>query len=444
MNASVRFGEREGEGPLLRVKAPVKVQQSRFALGISASPEAGVSARASGAVPHTRTRARWRVQVCPSLEKPKPVVALKAHTRLGLPVAIRIAGELGLSDLSARISLSCKPAVPSARPELEHSSRELVLRGHSASPTGNGSWAQARWELAFSSDPIISPSFSPDAASTPSDRRSAPRSSHLRRSASVSNTPTTAVNGGLERQTSPRVSIDDQSSMHTAGPSHHSNAALPRISRAATSVAPFPWAQARIVKLKFVKVPDRASARQVLCQDCANAPLVRQQAPAVRGGLTLEKLARAYASTKIEDAAPPLKALRRDLLTDLKAVTLAHWMLESDRGRSQMAWHHCNYARMRYRQDLAHLANPVRPEHAYAEYCSFDSAEDFIRAFWYALGREAFTQNTRALTLEPASSSDSACNAFLETLTLGGIVTRPDQVGELVPEARRLMAQNKP
>ena len=99
---------------------------------------------------------------------------------------------------------------------------------------------------------------------------------------------------------------------------------------------------------------------------------------------------------------------------------------------------------MRYRQDLAHLANPVRPEHAYAEYCSFDSAEDFIRAFWYALGREAFTQNTRALTLEPASSSDSACNAFLETLTLGGIVTRPDQVGELVPEARRLMAQNKP
>lgn len=453
----MRFGEREDEGPLLRAKAPVKIRNTRFAVGISASSEAGFNARASGSVPYTRSRMRWRLQSNTSLTQPRPVFALKTHASAGLPVAVRIAGEFGLSDLSARITLSAKPGVHSARPELQSDSSELAIRGHSACAAGTGAWAQARWEVAFSADSIIPPT-PPSSHIPPADDRGADGSvstaAHAISSPSGRTRHVSSGNRLVGARTPPlRVSqsngeqldrcvVGEGASPHTAV-LPHTQAALPRISRAATSVAPVPWARARIVKLKFVKVPDRASARQVLCQECANAPLVRQQAPAVRGGLTLDGLAKAYASAKIEDAAPPLRALRRDLLTDLKAVTLAHWMLESDRGRSHLAWHHCNYARMRYRQDLAHLANPIRPPHAQVDYCSFDSAEDFIRAFWIALGREAFTQHTRALSLEPASSSDSACNAFLETLTLGGIVSKPDQVNELVPEARRLLAQSR-
>lgn len=56
------------------------------------------------------------------------------------------------------------------------------------------------------------------------------------------------------------------------------------------------------------------------------APIVREQTPAVRNGMGLQDLAAAYARSKLEDVAPHLKSLRRDRLTDLKAVTLATWM----------------------------------------------------------------------------------------------------------------------
>lgn len=370
MLASVRFGDREDEGPLLRAKSPVRLGSRRFYLGIAASKEEGMAVQAGGAVPASEGDGRWRVQSFPWSRDPRPSVQLKWQLKPRfLPVSIRVGGEVCVSDLATRISASVKPGMGEIRPSSHD--RELVVQGHSGTALGGGYWAQARWEAGVSGESVLR-----------GERR-----------------------GWTEAA---------------------------------------PWVRARLKKVKFAKMPDRPSAKQCLCQPCSKCPLVREQTPAVKGGLSLERLAQAYAGARIEDVSPPLRVLRRDLLTDLKAVTLAHWMLESDRGQSHLARHHCNYARVPFREELRHLgAEPTVPAHAQQAYCSFDGPDEFIRAFWEVLGREAFTHNSRALSLEPASSSDSACSAFLETLSLGGVIARPDQVAELIPEARRLLAQHR-
>jgi hypothetical protein len=207
-----------------------------------------------------------------------------------------------------------------------------------------------------------------------------------------------------------------------------------------------PWLRVRLGKISLIRMPDRAAARQGLCAACMRAPVVREQTPAVRGGLTLAGLAAAYARTRLEDVSPPLKAMRRDLLTDLKAVTLALWMRDSDGGASRLASHHCNYARVGWRDDLAGVATPVRCRGAEGRrtYASFDSAADFISGYWRLLGKQTLPPGWEA-RLDGATGSDAACAAFLEALADAGAVPAPQTaaVAELIPEARRLLAQGR-
>ena len=312
---------------------------------------------------------------------------LRAKPRLGAfvlaqhPALGTGAGGGGVSRSSASKGSASKGRTPS----------ECVLQLHSALPLGRCQWAQLRWEVAAPADALLSEGW-----------------------------PERGGGSG-------------------AGPGGGS-ARWPARGAA-------PWLRVRLGKVSLLRMPDRASARQALCAACMRAPVVREQTPAVRGGLTLAGLAAAYARTRLEDVAPQLKALRRDLLTDLKAVTLALWMRDSGGGASQLAAHHCNYAGAPWRDDLAGVATPVRYRAAdgkKALFASFDSAPDFISGYWRILGRHQLPQGWEA-RLDSTTGSDAACATFLDALAAAGAVERADTrtVAELLPEARRLLAQGR-
>ncbi len=273
---------------------------------------------------------------------------------------------------------------------------ECTLHVHSALPLGTCQWAQLRWEVAAPADALLSPGW-----------------------------PTGWPAAG---------GVGGGSSALSVSPSWPDRGARP-------------WLRVRLGKISFLRMPDRAAARQGLCAACMRAPVVREQTPAVRGGLSPQGLAAAYARTRLEECAPSLKALRRDLLTDLKAVTLALWMRESAAGGSRLASHHCNYSRLPWRDDLAGVATPVRykgPD-GRGTFASFDSASDFITGFWRVLGKQPALASGWEARLDGATGSDAACAAFLNTLSAAGAVASENAaaVSELVPEARRLLAQGR-
>lgn len=312
-------------------------------------------------------------------------LALRAKPRLGAFVlaqhpALGAAGGSGAKSGGAK-SGGTRRVAPS----------ECVLQLHSALPLGRCQWAQLRWEVAAPADALLSEGW-----------------------------PERGGGGG-------------------AGPGG-GGARWPARGAA-------PWLRLRLGKISLLRMPDRASARQALCAACMRAPVVREQTPAVRGGLSLSGLAAAYARTRLEDVAPQLKALRRDLLTDLKAVTLALWMRDSGGGASRLASHHCNYAGAPYRDDLAGVATPVRYRAADGKkgvFASFDSAPDFIAGYWRILGRQPLPVGWEA-RLDGATGSDAACATFLDALAASGAVAPADtrEVVDLLPEARRLLAQGR-
>ena len=77
-----------------------------------------------------------------------------------------------------------------------------------------------------------------------------------------------------------------------------------------------------------------------------------------------------------------------------------------------------------------------------ASFCSFDSANDFIAGYWRSIGRAPLKEGWET-ALEGAAGSDSACRLFLETLTASGVTRAPEKVAEMIPEARRLLAQGR-
>jgi hypothetical protein len=312
---------------------------------------------------------------------------LRAKPRLGAFVlAQQPSSALVPSGAAARRSVSSGAGGGAAKAARPPGGGECVLHLHSALPLGTCQWAQLRWEVAAPADALLSEGW-PDRGA-----------------------------GGA-----------------------HAGGRWPERSAK-------PWLRLRLGKVSLLRMPDRAAARQGLCAACMRAPVVREQTPAVRGGLTLAGLAAAYARTRLEEVSPPLKALRRDLLTDLKAVTLALWMRDSGGGASRLASHHCNYSHVGWRDDLAGVATPVRYKGADGRgtYASFDSAADFITGYWRVLGKTTLAPGWEA-RLDGATGSDAACAAFLDALAAAGAVTPPQtaQVAELIPEARRLLAQGR-
>lgn len=402
MNASVTWG-RGDEAPVVRLKAPVKIAVVPLVLGAQGSVRDGIALRAGATLPWGLA---WRVSGYPWRQGParQPTVRLKYPIN-SLGGSLSVGAELDLRTGAVRFGLRAKPQLgaftvaqlgrgveggfsarrlaaggaEAAERALEPPA-EVSVRAHTAVPLGRCQWAQFRWEVSAPADAL-------------------------------------AVEGsGRDKPLWPGL-----------------------VSK--------PWLRVRLNKLSILRIPDRQSARQTLCGACMRAPIVREQTPAVRGGLSLNALAAAYSRTRIEDASVPLQGLRRDLLTDLKAVTLAHWITESGNGTCRLATHHCNYGRMAWRDDLGGLAAPVRikgrKDQLQGVFCSFDSAQDFFTATWRELGDKALSRESDVQALESATSSDGACDTFLKALTDCGVVTEPERVHDLIPEARRLLAQGR-
>ena len=418
MNASLTF--RREEGPLFRLKAPVRAVVFPLAVGATYSLQDGTALRVGSTLPWGLA---WRLQFWPW--GPQPASVMLKYPLHVLGGGLHLGAEVELSTGATRLMLRAKPRlgafslgqqlspvasaglalgakgsrVSSARPGTGLSPRaECTLHVHSAVPLGTCQWAQLRWEIAAPADALVSPGW-----------------------------PTVTGPGGssaLGRLSTPQLS--------PSWPDRNAR----------------PWLRLRLGKISFLRMPDRAAARQGLCAACMRAPVVREQTPSVRGGLSPQGLAAAYARTRLEDCAPQLKALRRDVLTDLKAVTLALWMNESQGGSARLASHHCNYSRLPWRDDLAGVATPVRykgPD-GRGTFASFDSPGDFITGFWRILSKHSALATTGwEAKLDGATGSDAACAAFLDTLAQVGVVPvgHAPQVAELVPEARRLLAQGR-
>jgi N-acetylmuramoyl-L-alanine amidase len=78
----------------------------------------------------------------------------------------------------------------------------------------------------------------------------------------------------------------------------------------------------------------------------------------------------------------------------LKAITIAQWMLESARGTSRLATEHFNFAGMKWRPpEMAAIATPISHTTTHdgtAQYCRFASLENFIKGFWIFMGRSPY------------------------------------------------------
>jgi N-acetylmuramoyl-L-alanine amidase len=77
----------------------------------------------------------------------------------------------------------------------------------------------------------------------------------------------------------------------------------------------------------------------------------------------------------------------------LKAVTLAQWLLESGRGTSDLAKLHYNFGGLKWRPEMGLFATKIRYQaHDGADdYCKFASLESFISGYWAFIGRPPYS-----------------------------------------------------
>lgn len=77
----------------------------------------------------------------------------------------------------------------------------------------------------------------------------------------------------------------------------------------------------------------------------------------------------------------------------LKAVTLAQWLLESGRGESDLAKLHYNFAGLKWRPEMGLFATKVQYQahDGVDNYCKFGSLENFISGHWAFIGRPPYS-----------------------------------------------------
>lgn len=77
---------------------------------------------------------------------------------------------------------------------------------------------------------------------------------------------------------------------------------------------------------------------------------------------------------------------------DLKAVTVAVWILESGRGSLGLASNHRNFAGMKYHSDITDWAKRVHynAHDGKGYYCEFESLSDFVSGYWAFLDRSLY------------------------------------------------------
>jgi N-acetylmuramoyl-L-alanine amidase len=77
----------------------------------------------------------------------------------------------------------------------------------------------------------------------------------------------------------------------------------------------------------------------------------------------------------------------------LRAVTLAQWMLESGRARSDLAKLHYNFGGIKWRREMAPHATKIEYEASDGvdDYCKFATIENFIAGYWAFLNRSPYS-----------------------------------------------------
>lgn len=77
---------------------------------------------------------------------------------------------------------------------------------------------------------------------------------------------------------------------------------------------------------------------------------------------------------------------------NLKAITLAQWILESGQGSSRLAQEHFNFGGLKWREEMKPYATKVRYQASDGEddYCKFTSLEKFIQGYWAFIKRSPY------------------------------------------------------
>ena len=93
----------------------------------------------------------------------------------------------------------------------------------------------------------------------------------------------------------------------------------------------------------------------------------------------LKRLAAAYKTATIQHP-------------QLRAVTLAQWLLESGRATSDLAKLHLNFGGLKFRPEMAPFATSVsfQAHDGVDDYCKFASIEKFIQGYWAFLDRSPY------------------------------------------------------
>lgn len=137
----------------------------------------------------------------------------------------------------------------------------------------------------------------------------------------------------------------------------------------------------------------------------------------------IEDLAEAYSQTSIQ-------------YPNLKAITLAQWMLESSRGTSKLARENFNFGGLKWRDEMEGFATKIFFDASDGSdtYCKFASVDAFIKGYWKFLTRAPYT-GWEAHTSTP--------EAFIEFIgpIYAGDPNYISKVKSLLPEAQNLLAK---
>jgi hypothetical protein len=155
----------------------------------------------------------------------------------------------------------------------------------------------------------------------------------------------------------------------------------------------------------------------------------------------LNQLVQKYAATDLDTIFEKVKInvgkispINRQIL---KEVTLAQWLLASDKATHELAVNANNFARLQWRDEMKDFAEPIEIKVASApapvQFCKFKDVDAFIVGYWKFL--------TRPLYIGLEENTNTPEN-FLGFLQAKGFSTVPDYVKKvmiLVPEAQGLL-----
>lgn len=123
--------------------------------------------------------------------------------------------------------------------------------------------------------------------------------------------------------------------------------------------------------------------------------------------------------------------------SSLKIATIAQWILESGRGKSDLAKKHYNFGGIKYRDRMKNFANPVeyKASDGWDVYCEFESVENFIAGYWHFIDSKIYADWEQY-----ASDGRAYIKYIADQGYAGGNKAYPGKVYALFEEAAQLLA----